>query len=518
MKKLLSLAVLLVLPFSMFAQSDEIIQQARLHRTDISPEVIAKVTEWKRDPIFHGNWIQNRDGKSLWLDGTEVLPEIDYSGIREYYPGVFQVSVKKEGSYDNYYGLYRADGTMLAPTKYKSIYLNDVYGFIEATEFSTLDGKMYNHATDVYSLEGNLIKSIKFQNPEKYHNSVNMNYNKEANLISARYYPKKGTKASTYLYFYPDGQMAFGPYETSKFLSNYYLKDGIIEEGNKQLSIPDFNPSAHPKIDHDMDASKDYISDDFKSNYWIRKASECFEKEKWEETLNFLNIYDALDYHIYVKNCPEALTYAIMWLRSNQALGNYKYIYDQVVGNKMFRYHLSYDKKKKSLFTRFFKDESEKEAMNICKEIFDEAASVVIAEQNEINRQRNAEIWAAALVSLSSTVKNILGSPSTSTRSAIRGKSNRGGLNIDNSSVGGVKAKDLPHVSDDSDSSGSNSRSSSSSSSSSSKSCRLCVGRGYCKTCTGTGVMTGYTLKDKLKCSTCNGTGKCPSCHGTGKQ
>ena len=26
--------------------------------------------------------------------------------------------------------------------------------------------------------------------------SVNMNYNKEANLISARYYPKKGTKAS----------------------------------------------------------------------------------------------------------------------------------------------------------------------------------------------------------------------------------------------------------------------------------------------------------------------------------
>lgn len=50
------------------------------------------------------------------------------------------------------------------------------------------------------------------------------------------------------------------------------------------------------------------------------------------------------------------------------------------------------------------------------------------------------------------------------------------------------------------------------------KDCRQCYGLKYCRTCGGDGVMTGFTLKDKLKCSTCSGTGVCNYCHGTGKR
>lgn len=147
------------------------------------------------------------------------------------------------------------------------------------------------------------------------------------------------------------------------------------------------------------------------------------------------------------------------------------------------------------------------------------AAKQVTERQNQQRAQQRGAAAAAFGFRIGQALGKAIGGSALQNNNSTRNRrSNSGGLNIDNSSVGGVKAKDLPHVSDDSDSSSSNSRSSSSSSSSSSKSCRLCVGRGYCKTCTGTGVMTGFTLNDKLKCSTCNGTGKCPSCHGTGKQ
>jgi len=94
------------------------------------------------------------------------------------------------------------------------------------------------------------------------------------------------------------------------------------------------------------------------------------------------------------------------------------------------------------------------------------------------------------------------------------------GLNIDNSSIGGVKAKDLPHHSDDSDEEAETSSSSKSKSKSSSKSCHSCYGDGKCPVCDGKGVYIplGKTAADGSPCDHCHKTGKCPDCKGTGKR
>lgn len=153
------------------------------------------------------------------------------------------------------------------------------------------------------------------------------------------------------------------------------------------------------------------------------------------------------------------------------------------------------------------------------------------AEEEEAARQRAARAFAIGQSlgrALGSAIAgNSYSSPSkqssyssSSRRKTTPSKSSSarsGQLNIDRSSVNGVRARDLPHTSSV-DEIESTSSSSSSKSSSGGSVCRQCAGRGYCKTCSGTGIMTGFTLKDKLQCSTCKGSKQCPFCNGTGKR
>ena len=110
-----------------------------------------------------------------------------------------------------------------------------------------------------------------------------------------------------------------------------------------------------------------------------------------------------------------------------------------------------------------------------------------------------------------------IGSSSRSTKSKAS-VAKKDGLLIDQMTVNGKHVKDLPHTADseENESSSSSSKSSSkSSASSSSKTCTNCHS-GRCSHCNGTGLATGFTVKDKVKCSWCN-NGVCKFCHGTGK-
>lgn len=106
------------------------------------------------------------------------------------------------------------------------------------------------------------------------------------------------------------------------------------------------------------------------------------------------------------------------------------------------------------------------------------------------------------------------GNQGTTSRTPQMNKTRKGGLNIDNSSVGGVKAKDLPHVSDDASSSTSTGKGGGT------RKCRVCDGTGqeyheqymgsavagkkkYCDVCKKDVVM-GHTHR---RCETCKGKG-----------
>lgn len=402
------------------AYIDERVAEAYNYRDDIAPEVVERAKSWKRPGVLHGNWIENRDGKSIRLDGSEIFPDVDYLRVREYYPGTYEVSQQRDDQV--VCGMMRDNGEQVIPIKYHSMYVDVNNGMIECRELSTTaDGKVYNHCTDVYKLNGELIASVKYQNPNKNLCSVSVEYKKEHNLIRVHYPLGKSAASMTgYVYYYPDGQVAFGPYETKGYLGAKYGSPGVLYDGKKEFLIPDYAPEAHPRLENDRVTSAELIANDFKRNAWIRKASECFDRGEWENTLNYLSFYDQFDSNYFLGSCPEVFTYAIMWLRSHHALGHNSEIYNTVTADKMSNYGLLYHTKKKYLYTwsqRIDASEETKQAWQVCQDIFNEAASVVLAEQREARRQMNAELWAAALSSLSGTVHQILG-PSSSAKTA----------------------------------------------------------------------------------------------------
>ena len=393
--------------------NDDLVLQAYQYRDDIAPEVIETAKNWKRPGVLHGNWIENRDGKSVYLDGTDMFPDIEYLRIREYYPGIYRMTQLQNGR--EVEGLVRADGQQVIPIKYKSMFISDTYGYISGTEYAeSSDGKTYNNATDLYDLGGRFIKRIAFQTPSEFGGSINVRYHKDYNLIEASYYPTKSYSLRTYTYFYPDGQLAVGPIDSKKGLA---VRDGVVTDFKKDWPIPNSDPDAHPRLQHDRAASQELISETFRQNPWIQKASQHFDRGEWEQTLTMLNLYDQFDKNLFLTFSPEVFSYDIMWLRSHHALGHNREIYEQIANQKMAWYGLWYDKKKREItfptITSFASGQVE-QAWQGCQDIFNEAASVVLAEEAELRRQRNAELWAVALGALAGTVHEILGSSSSS--------------------------------------------------------------------------------------------------------
>lgn len=124
------------------------------HRTDISPDVIKKVKEWLRDPIFHDSWIENPLGKSVDLNGNELFPNIAYRGCREISPVLFELKAENVRTHK---GLVRSDGTIIIPLKHKELlYFPEIGVIVGISEkFYQGEDKAY-----VYTYGGALIKEI----------------------------------------------------------------------------------------------------------------------------------------------------------------------------------------------------------------------------------------------------------------------------------------------------------------------------------------------------------------------
>ena len=113
MKKTISIIIAIICLASAYSQSDiSTLKKAYKYRTDISDKVLKMTKKWpEKVGVLHSDWIENRNGKSMDLEGNVLFPEYNYTHLERH--GDFWIM-----TVDNWLGLLDKDGNKVTEFEY----------------------------------------------------------------------------------------------------------------------------------------------------------------------------------------------------------------------------------------------------------------------------------------------------------------------------------------------------------------------------------------------------------------
>ena len=480
-------------------QEDKSRKRAYKYRDDISKQVYKKIKSWTRPAVLHSDWIENSYGRSLDLQGNELFPSVDYTGLRKV--DSLRYVISKYAGGKTMYGLIRADGGFLIPMEYSTIsaaLINKGYVIAKKNEVAT-------ELTDVYTSDGVCLCSLQDVK------DVLCKYDPYYNTILVSYKPKNSTDTkNTYAAYYPDGICIGGPVQADKAESKgcfrYYI-DGECREINDTILSRQPHASLTILSDAQIEAE---VRKNFLNNLWIKKAQEYANEKRYQQTLDCYRFFGDFDNYIFLNsgsfNTSSQVLYYALLLETSFNTGNYKQIIDAANGSSFelapFLYGLYFNQETQSfqaypiLYQENVRNLVQK-LEGICTKIYTNAVSAYKQRQ-----EQRAQLWGA-----------ILGAVAAGTVNAVTG--NRGKTTSASSSQGTAATLQTTTPATNSSSS-----SSSRSSEPAKKTCRVCNGTGrephetymgsassgkkkWCSDC-GKEVYVGHSHRT---CSLCKGTG-----------
>ena len=476
------------------------------YREDINPRIISGMDKLPKVPILHSKWIDNPNGKSLWTDGTEMFPDIDYLYISNCYPNFYKLAKNI-----HFNGVFHADGTMIVPMEYEYITVVKE-GYFKCSKPLGVENNKFKHYFDLYDFSGKKIISLSYLTQDRLY-GTSCDYDAVNNLLKINYKSENNKKYIHCLY-YPDGQLAFGPFEDKSNL--LYIKNGsVVSPSDKKHTYPieNFNPQGHSTLGVSVEGQLALLSNEYKDNIWIQKAINCYHNEQWQDALMYMNYFFKFDYNSEMKYTAEAQAFVLMFVRCKYELGQNQELYDMFkdnINSGLFSLGISYyygdlptvetkrlNKEAKDIYEQW---------RNLYKEAVQPILDDIKAKEDmqridKLQRQqRNMQIWAQFLTAIGTTLNNYLSYSSSSSQSSVGNTSNNAVsphssstiTNTSSSSSGGgelvTQEKHTP--------------------------CQVCNGTGKCTHCNGTG--RGKKLGMDVTCGACSGHPTCSSCKGRG--
>lgn len=480
-----------------FATQKDRLSKAYKYRTDIDKKVLSITKKWpNKVGVLHSDWIENINGKSIDLNGHELFPQYDYTGLEQYCDSFFVMSV------NGLKGVVTRNGKQLTKFGYWGFDFSQIDGGIILAKINAIGtGK-----TDIYSTNGNLLYSL-----EEY-DYLHSEYNALYNNIIIVFFDSSGAKR--YLVFFPDGDRAC---DVDLIGGDLLISsDKIIHRINDEsISIQKINtdkphPSLIESYRQDM-YSLDEI--DYNKNKWIGLFNNYYQAKKYKDALFCLDYYNLYEKQA-LRSDGSMPNFKIFTfdLKCREKLEDYKTVIDIIRSADLdhrLPFGLLYDpieRKLKFCMESLYSDEENKGIGQMVSDINGlYNTSIEGYKKKEVSRQQNAQFWGAMLGAAAATTLNVIAEFSTGASSSSKQSGNSG-----------VKTTSVSSTPSSSGSSGGDNSSSSDELVTVEKyiKCTVCDGSGKCVHCGGTGKGVYNGKVDR--CAACDGHPKCPSCHGRG--
>lgn len=538
------------------AKLDPDLKKAFKYRNDISKEALVKIKKWPdKTGIIHGEWIENRYGRSIDLYGNELFPSYIYTQLEQGYDSLFVMTV------DGKRGVITRSGRFIIEPEYDAIdFSHMVHGLILARNYNEEagDGKAYD-LTHVFSTTGKQIDCImdlgrlyvyyvpktRYYENKTYRDymALTSTYNKDGSINFTNLFYMNGDKAASCIYSVSQIQKITNDSLYTSFTSG----DSAINVVREMAKYDASSPDVLQVLSHDEAAKleRNHDCNVYLNNYWISKGLEYYKNKEYGKAafcFNYYGKYERSDTPIdKIQSIPCYLFYnsllssyykagdhkQVMQIVKNGGItriasyfpyvsGNYvaktkgnelnKAIYYDELSNVERFYSSPYGLKKElngtltwnldaSDLERFYEQDRDLVCRTL-KSIVSIYKSSVTAYQQK--QQDNALLFGAILGAVAGTVSNIADSGTSTTSSYAGGSTLTGG------------------TSSSSATSSSSSASSSSSQTQTKRRCVRCKGNGKCIRCKGSGEETTFSGKSTTVCGMCHGNGNCLSCNGTG--
>lgn len=449
---------------SVYAQTDmdrekkKVLSTAYKYRKDINAKVLEKTKKWQDGVgVLHSDWIENLQGRSIDMQGNDLFPQFDYTGLELYCDSFFVMTINERK------GVVSRSGKQLTEFAY--------WGF----DFSRLDQGLIiakrnaigTGGVDIYSQLGHLVYTL-----DEFSNLA-VGYDASSNQIIIQY--DDATKSRQNIFRYPDGS-----------------------------PIGD-NDGQHPSMTvMTYDDASVFDSKVFEQNIWIQKFREFYNAGKYKEAHFCLEYYNDYEKQMLKSQntTPNFLHFAFD-LKCRQKLKDYGNVISIVKGddpNHLAPNGLCFYPGERQMkfnvvdaYPNIDIDEVS-ELVNDINSIY--SSSVTLYKEQEVRRQQRSQTWgligAAALGAAANVATSFTQGYSSSSSGANRQT--------------GTSAVSMSNSVSNTSSSGS------SSSSNSSKSGELVTVEKHvsCKVCNGSGKIKktrGLNQEWLSDCSACGGKG-----------
>ena len=437
------------------------LSEAYKYRIDIDKKVLAQTRKWTHGVgILHADWIENPDGKSIDLQGNVLFPQYGYTSLQRYCGGLFVMTVQGRS------GVVRTDGQRLTPFEY------DRFDFQHVTDGLLLAVKEAEAQTDVYTTEGRLLQSVT-DAVETY-----ASYDTLSNLVTIEYVDRHQQPHVERLF--PDGtapasggeHAAMQPLPTDQVVTDVVT---LFTHGWMQMGLSCMHMKKEPKAVFCLEYFADYDR----------------QRMPFHDSFFSIKYYNAL-------------------LQAYVGTEQYQKVIDIVRGSDPYFQLLPF--KFDAAAGRLEMDETYPMADALCPHIaadlnglnesyqlalHADEAKAIKEQQRAERRERNAQLWGAALGMAMVGAANIFMDRHSTPSATKAASAPRKGVSSTSASTSGGDSSE-PEFEDVEEH----------------EKCTVCDGLGHCKYCDGKGTKV-YTNQVKV-CAACNGHPKCSACDGRG--
>lgn len=464
-------SVLVIAQTPVDIQRNKVLSTAYKYRKDINSKVLEKTKKWEgKVGILHTDWIENLHGRSIDLDGNELFPHYNYTGLVQYCDSFFVMTVNGKK------GVVTRSGVQL--TKF------DYWGF----DFSRLDqgvifakhNAISTGGVDVYSQLGYLIYTL------DDFKDLAVGYDVKTNQIFIQFADNNGNRQN--IVCYPDGIMV-----------------GEDSEPHPSMVVTT------------IDDAKRFDAKEYERNKWMSEFRKYYSKGKYKEAHFCLEYYNDYEKQILRSQETKPNFYHFAFdLKCRKELKDYGTVVSIVRGNDLnhrtprgLQFNPAERQLKFSPEASYDSDELN-EIAHLVSDINDTyTSSFQLFKEREIRRQERAQTWAllgmaalSAASSVASGVANMNSGTATSSRQDTQANVNATAAPVGSSATVSSNNSSAPEQKK-------------------SRTCSVCKGTGsethetymgsavagkkkWCSQC-GKDVYYGHSHRT---CTTCRGTGQ----------
>jgi len=482
-----------------FASQKDRLSKAYKYRSDIDKKVLSITKKWpNKVGVLHTDWIENINGKSIDLNGRELFPQYDYTGLEQHCDSFFVMT--KNGVK----GVVTRSGKQLTKFGYWGFDFSQIDGGIILAKINAIGtGK-----TDIYSICGSLLSTLEI------YDYLHAEYDALYNNIIIDFFDDSGKKR--YQVFYPDGDrvcdedLVGGDILIKDDLIVHRIKDKVINI--KKINTDKPHPSITEIFRQDM-CSLD--ENDYSKNKWIGLFNDFYQAKKYKDALFCLDYYNLYEKQALRSggSMPNIKLFTFD-LKCREKLEDYKNVIGIIRSTDLdhrLPFGFFYDpveQKLKFCMESLYSDEENKRINQMVSEVNGiYNTSIKGYKEKEGQRQQNAQFWGTLLGAAAVGAVNIIAESFSTGASSTSKQSGNPGVNS-------ISVASTPSTSGSSN--GSNKNSGELVTVEKYDKCTVCDGTGKCVHCKGTGkrVYNG----DVERCGACDGNPKCKSCHGRGFQ